>query len=331
MGHYKMKQSEKTFVLAIDAGGTKTLGLLKCLTSEKTWYFRAGSASLSHDLSKACLQIEQVAKNLLEKASCNAEQVQVVCGAAGAGNTNNKNELEKRLNQIFSDVIVCNDGRTSLYGAGMGKPIIVLAMGTGSVAMRLDNNNQETQFGGWGFIAGDLGSGAYMGKLLVSLALVQLDKQQLKCDILINETVSRLSGEQEVINSSTTTTHGSDNAEIHCREDNFLQERNQSIAEWIKKATPTDYASLAPLIFEYAEQSIFAQKILIDAAKWIEDLAETAGFKSERFGDIPITIIGGLAQAIKPYLSLDLRDAIVTSKGSALDGGLYLGQKVIIK
>jgi glucosamine kinase len=308
-------ETEKHFVLAIDAGGTKTLGLLKCLESEETWCFRAGSASLSYNLSNACQQIFDVAQTLLQKASCPANQVVLVCGVAGAGNSINRKALEDKLNPLFHKVIVSNDGRTSLYGAGLGDPMIVLAMGTGSVAMRLDKNKTETQFGGWGFIAGDLGSGAYMGKQLVSLALVQLDKQQLKCDILMNETVSRMLSKQQL--------KGKDNKES--------KEINQAIAEWIQNATATEYASFAPLIFEYADQSIFAQKILKDAALWIEDLAETAGYKSEQFGDIPITIIGGLAQAIKPYLSNEFFSTLVSAKGSALDGALFIGEEYLLK
>jgi len=300
-----MLSKPKTHILAIDAGGTKTLGLLKCLKTQKTWYLRDGSASLSHNLSSACDRIDSVAKTLLEKASCKAEQVVLVCGAAGAGNSKNRKVLEDQLNLTLSDVLISNDGRTSLYGAGLGDPIIVLAMGTGSVAMRLDKDKNESQFGGWGFTAGDLGGGAYMGKMLVSLALVQLDKQQLKCDVLMNETISQMSGK------ATT---------------NSNEEMKQAIAEWIQKATPTDYASFAPLIFEYAEQSVFATKILKDSASWIEDLAETAGYNSERFADIPVAIIGGLAQAIKPYLSKEFLGALVSSKGSALDGALFIGE-----
>ncbi len=304
-----MANISKTHILAIDAGGTKTLGLLKCLKTQETWYVREGSASLSHNLLLACDRVDNVAKTLLAKASCKAEQVVLVCGAAGAGNSINRSVLEKQLNLTFSEVIISNDGRTSLYGAGLGEPIIVLAMGTGSVAMRLDKEKNEAQFGGWGFTAGDLGSGAYMGKQLVSLALVQLDKRQLKCDILINETILRMAGKKS--NSDTDI--------------------KQSIAEWIAKATPTDYASFSPLIFEYAEQSIFARKILKDAALWIEDLAETAGYQSERFGNIPVTIIGGLAQAIKPYLSKEFSEALVSSKGSALDGALFIGEMYLSK
>ncbi len=308
-----MLSKEKQFVLAIDAGGTKTLGLLKCLKSEETWYFRSSSASLSHNLPNACEKIENVAKILLQKASCKSEQVMLVCGAAGAGNSKNRKVLENKLNQIFSDVLISNDGRTSLYGAGLGEPIIVLAMGTGSVAMRLDKDKNETQFGGWGFTVGDLGSGAYMGKQLVALALVQLDKQQLKCDILINETIFKI-----------TRTRVANNVPSNA------QEVTQTIVEWIQRATPTDYASFAPLIFEYADQSVFAQNILKESALWIEDLAETAGYKSNRFGDIPIALIGGLAQSIKPYLSTEFSNFLVPSKGSALDGALFIGESYLL-
>jgi N-acetylglucosamine kinase-like BadF-type ATPase len=157
-----------------------------------------------------------------------------------------------------------------------------------------------------------------MGKQLVVNALVQYDKRQLKCDILINETIARLKVESSSSNSNKTK----ENVK------NDLKETEQQIiANWIKNATSTEYAAFAPLIFEYATRSEIAKNIITDASYWIEDLAKTAGFKTEEHADIPIAIIGGLAQAIKPFLSNDLSDALVSPAGNSLDGALYLGEK----
>ena len=306
------------YVLAIDAGGTKTLGILKHLGTDNTWYHRTKSASLSHDITKSCDRIEMLAKNLVQQAQCNADDVLIICGVAGGGNSENRNTLLSVLNRTFKNIKIYNDGKTSLYGAGKGQPIIMLAMGTGSIAMRLDKDGVETRFGGWGFIAGDLGSGAYMGKQLVVNALVQYDKRQLKCDILINETIARLKVESSSRNSNKTKKNVK----------NDLKETEQQIiANWIKNATSTEYAAFAPLIFEYATRSEFAKNIIKDASYWIEDLAKTAGFKTEEHADIPIAIIGGLAEVIKPFLSNNLSDALVSPAGSSLDGALYLGEK----
>ncbi len=318
-----MKNQSITFILAIDAGGTKTLGLLKCLGTEQTWSKRTASASLSHDLDKSCKRIDELAKALLIEASCDAKNTLLVCGVAGGGNHLKRQSLFERLSLSFPKVRIYNDGITSLYGAGRGKPVIVLAMGTGSIATRLDDRGTVSRFGGWGFTAGDLGSGAYMGKQLVSNALVQYDKRQIKCDILLSETISRLSNVAE-----------SEGDKPHLRmergnENNEEENTNQAIANWIQTATATEYASFAPLIFEYAEQSEYAIKIINDAAYWIEDLARTAGFKSKEFGDLDIVIIGGLSQAIKPYLSDNLSNALIPAKGSSLDGAIYIGEKIL--
>ena len=308
-----ISENKIDYILAIDAGGTKTVGMLKCITTADTWYHRTDSASLSHDIKLSCDRIDTLAKNLVLQASCDAKNCLVVCGVAGGGNNQNRELLFSQLKQTFASVRIYNDGKTSLYGAGKGEPIIVVAVGTGSIAMRLDKDNKEARFGGWGFIVGDLGSGAYMGKQLVSNVLVQYDKRQLKCDILINETIARLKSSAKSSNTLPST----------------KETEQQVIANWIKNATSTDYAAFAPLIFEHADQSEFAKNIIQDAALWIEDLAKTAGLGTEEYGDIPVSMIGGLAQAIKPYLSQDLLKMLVKSKGSSLDGALYLGRRTL--
>ena len=308
-------EKETDYVLAIDAGGTKTIGMLKRISTQEIWYHRTDGASLSHDINISSGRIDKLAKNLLQQAACDAKNSLIICGVAGGANLQNRDILLSVLKKTFANIKIYNDGKTSLYGVGKGEPIIVLAVGTGSIAMRLDEHNREAIFGGWGFIAGDLGSGAYMGKQLVSNALVQYDKRQLKCDILIDETIALLKTGVES-NQTTLSTK---------------ETEQQIIANWIKSATSTEYAALAPIIFKYAEQSEFAKNIITEAALWIEDLAKTAGLGTEEHGDIPVAMIGGLAQVIKPYLSQDLLKALVQPKGSSLDGALYLGERYLQK
>jgi len=314
-----------SYVLAIDAGGSKTVGMLKRLDTDDVWHHRSKSASLSHDLSQSCNRIDKLCKSLIEQALCNADNVLITCGVAGGGNIENRNMLLSILNQTFKNVNIFNDGKTSLYGASRGEPIIVLALGTGSIAMRLDNYGAEDRFGGWGFVAGDLGSGAYMGKQLVSKALIEFDKRRLKCDILIDETIARLKTESKP-NELNMAINGKDDSKEN---DDSKETEQQIIANWIKNATSTDYAALVPLIFKHAADSEFAKSIIKDASYWIEDLAKTAGYGSTKYADIPVAIIGGLAEVIKPFLSKELSEVLVSPKGNSLDGALYLGEKYL--
>lgn len=323
------KLSEIEFVLAIDAGGTKTIGLLKNIVTGKTWYARDASASLSHNLQEACQRIDNTALKLVRDSQCDFDNVIIVCGAAGAGNPDNREVLSAKLNQNFDHIHIYNDGRTSLYGASSGKPVIVLAMGTGSIAMRLNDDGIEERFGGWGFTVGDLGSGANMGRALVRTTLVELDKNQIGNDLLLAETVERMvSDDHNKIN--TETEKGDDRIERNNLSDD-KRRITQSISQWIKSATPTDFAAFSPLIFEYADQSQLAKTIINDAAFWLEDLAKTAGFGHEKYEHLPIMIIGGLAQAITPFLSIDLQKRLAIPDGNSVDGAIFLGNKMIEK
>ena len=55
-------------IIAIDAGGSKTKAVIKNTETLQTFELNAGGASLSHDLSRACLTINKLAEQLVAKA-----------------------------------------------------------------------------------------------------------------------------------------------------------------------------------------------------------------------------------------------------------------------
>ena len=220
------------FVLGIDAGATKTKGLLKCVQTSELWSVVKGPGSITNDLSGACSNIKDVAQALLEQAGCSAEDTILACGAAGATNEAAKEALESTLKMLnFKQTFITSDAQTSLYGAGQGCPIIVVALGTGSVAMRLDNNGVEKQFGGWGFSAGDQGGGAYIGRELVASILKDFDKDDFQPDALTTAVLNIIGSEQS------------------------------AILNWLQQASPAKFATLAPVAIEFMAQNRLAKKI----------------------------------------------------------------------
>jgi glucosamine kinase len=58
-------------------------------------------------------------------------------------------------------VVVLHDARLVLAAAGQDEGVALIA-GSGSVAYARDGRGREARAGGWGWLLGDVGSGAWM-------------------------------------------------------------------------------------------------------------------------------------------------------------------------
>ena len=289
----------RNYLIAIDGGGTKTLGLLKNISTGESWSKKVGGSSLTTDFKLACKIIISLAKELSEQSGIEPKEITLVCGVAGAGNENKRKILEYKLKREYKNVLVVNDGVTSLYGAGKGKPIIVAALGTGSVVTRLDNNGNAKQFGGWGFPASDGGSGAFIGRLLVKEALFEFDK---------------------IAGSSTAEAIFHDCFKL-------IGDTKQSILDWLNTANPSDYATIAPLVFIHRKKNPVAQLIFDKAVTEVVRLIELA--QSNPNKRLPVAIIGGLAEPLFGGLKEKTKSQIVMPEGNSIDGALYLAAKMV--
>ena len=288
------------YVLGIDAGGTKTLGVLKKFDTEDSWTIKLGPGSLTNDFPAASANIKEAANNLLQQAKCSANDTILVCGAAGV----NKSSLKSMLNDVLSSfgfhkLIITTDAQTSLYGAGNGTPIIVVALGTGSVAMRLDSSGAEKQFGGWGFAAGDQGGGAYIGRELIA-AILQLYDDELQSDKF----------QSDKFIAEVLTEIGSN---------------RQTILNWLNDVTPAKFAKLSLLVAKFKNDSDLAMRILNKAVDEVESLIRI----SQGSNNLPICLTGGLAKIITPMLSNETQTKLVSEKGDAIDGAIYLGERYL--
>jgi glucosamine kinase len=289
------------YIIAIDAGGTKTKAAIKNTDNSIYYELIAAGASLSQDLPKAKLTIKKLVDQLADKVKVKLRDCVLVCGAAGAGCSQNVASLSHFLGEQYIAKLITSDARTSLYGAGQGKPIIIVAVGTGSVAMKLAHKGEETMIGGWGFAAGDLGSGAEIGRQLVCRSLVEFDK--------INATSNVLEFSDPIV------------AQIL----NQIGSQRQAILDWLKVATASDYAKFAPLAFVGYSKSNIAKKVIDCAAKDIQQLVDS--YQQEQ--NLPVAIIGGLSEQISRYISPKLQRRLIKAKGNALDGAFYLGYQLL--
>ena len=293
------------FVLAIDGGGSKTLALLQNLSTGQTWQQRAGGSSLTIDFDSACKTIIELATNLAVQAAVVPKSVVLVCGVAGAGNDKRRIQLENQLKAIFKDALVVNDGKTSLYGAGGGAPVVVVALGTGSVAMRLDQNGQKKQFGGWGFTASDGGSGANIGRKIVKETLFAFDRMD-------DEVIAFCRSDKKIdpLVSACLDVIGYD---------------SQTILDWLNQATASAYATLAPLVFKHRDTSPLASTIIDKTLEEVKALIDLAQPEEQ----LPVVVIGGVADALIPDIASTFDYKIKQAKGDSLDGALHLAKIMV--
>ena len=278
------------WILTVDGGGSKTLARLTNQATGQSWQQQAGPASLTNDFSLALSNINLLSNSLCQQAGISSKQAIAVMGLAGAGNPQQHLQASQQLAKHYAGFLLTTDAKTSLYGANLGQPVLVVALGTGSVAMRLLADGTERQVGGWGFNIGDEGGGAWLGKQAVRELLWQVDS---------------LTGITSPLLSAVALQIGEDDT---------------TLLPWLKTASPNDYAALAPLVFSHAGRCGIADMLLERHVEAVQQLLWRA---REQF-DLPVVLLGGLAEVTAPLLNSQCRALLQNARGSALDGALIL-------
>ena len=161
------------YVIGIDGGGTKTLGLIAD-THGKVLASAAGGTSNPQVIGfdKASQVVLKVIKECCRRAKCHPGHVlAVVVGLAGAGRESDRQRAEigirklaRKKNVPLRSFRVESDARIALEGALGGEPGLVLISGTGSIGFAKDDRGTIHRVGGWGRAIGDEGSGFAVGR-----------------------------------------------------------------------------------------------------------------------------------------------------------------------
>ncbi len=284
------EKNKVVFVLGIDGGGTKTLARLTNLQTQQTWHSQGGGSSLTNNLSGAISTLTDLCQQLVKQAQCSPKQISAVFGLAGAGNEASVQQLKDALAMPFVQLTVCSDARTSAYGANKGQPVAVVALGTGAVGMRLSENGHTQLMGGWGFQVGDEGGGAKLGLAAVKATIAELEQNDC-CTSLLTQTIARVIGQTR-----------------------------PELLTWLSGVTPADYAVFSPTIFKLAANCQVAKLLIDQHIIAVEALIKLTLDNTQ----LPLVLLGGLAQPTQPYLAKSIQQQLLTPKGSALDGACFL-------
>lgn len=310
------------YIIAIDGGGTKTIGQLSHYDNPHQVIdeLRVGSSSLSADFDASMLQLTTLIERLFElavahsavppiNASSASLQFVISLGIAGAGSKKLATQCQKVLqhkltvsHHAINDIIVMEDCVSALMGCSASKAQqfdhyqeehgLLVTLGTGSFIAKL--SHQAVHFvGGWGFPIGDEGSGAKLGQMAVQAFLTEYDSQQ-QSQLSLSDLSSAL---QPIIGTTKT-----------------------DILAWLNTATPRDFAALVPIVVERRDTCLQASIVWqrhIDSVVNMISMA-TSEQQSDFFG----VITGGLGKITLQYLPAPLSKQFIYLATPSLKGAL---------
>jgi glucosamine kinase len=282
--------SERTIIVGVDGGGSKTRVLLADDEGHTLATIVAGPSAVDpNDAAPSAVVIADAVREALAAAEMPHVTPRMLCvGVAGAGREAVRHALWQALveQDIAEDVFVTTDAAVALddaFGEGAG---ILLIAGTGSVAFGRGPTGTADRCGGWGAALGDEGSGLWLARRALSAATAAADGRE---------------AESALLGAIMTVTGCDDPADL---------------IPWAAAATPDDIAALAPLVMRAAEGGDLRANTLVTLAA--EELVIHVRTLARRlFGDeraaIPVAIAGGVLERgslLKRLVEHRLRSAV---------------------
>jgi glucosamine kinase len=270
----------------VDGGGSQSRGRLLDGQGATLAEAKSGPCNPSTNLPRAVESIVDLWRRCSSSIGRPSEQLDgVVFSIAAAGTFIDSGKEFLAACPRFSRSCLMSDGYGALIGAGSGAPCSLLIVGTGIAGHRLYANGLSIQRDAWGWIAGDRGSGSWMGQKALRHFFAALDGV-VPQDGLTRAT-SRAIGGIEALR-----------------------------AGWMRGLGPDRLASLAPQVLEQANASDPMALKIRDRA--VEHLAATIGVIASP--DAPLFAAGGLAAPLRPLLSAKSGLPILEPNGDALTG-----------
>ena len=276
--------------LGIDRGGTRCRARIEDEDGRLLGEASSGPAATRIGLEKAWRSIMEATEAAAAKAGHTAvdfARIHAGIGLAGLDRRGAEAAL-KKMAHPFASVTFISDGLAACLGAHSGADGAIVVAGTGSVGVGLIDG-REIRLAGYGFPVSDEGSGADIGLQVVRLALRAADRRSELTPLL-----------SEVLGA-------------------FDHDPYQAVA-WSEEARATDYAAFAPIVMRHADQGDPVGRRIVERA------ADAIGDMLDLFIARRLSLVGGLAEAITPWLTPDLRARLRRPDADAAAGALLLAR-----
>ena len=278
------------YILAVDGGGTGCRALLADGNGGPAGRGTGGPANIGADPATALDNILRAATQAAQDAGLDVSILNETCavlGLAGANSLVEKDRVEQSL--PFGKVKIVSDAVTALQGALGPDDGAIVILGTGSAFVKREQDAFEI-VGGRGFMLSDHAGGARLGRELLEETLLVLDGMADRTE-LANAVLARFGGDM------------------------------RQIITFSRTATAADYATFAPIVFDYAHKGdALGLSILHRACSYIARGLDRLGI--ETLGRFSLT--GGLAPSYAALPFLLHRELFRPALGDALQGALSL-------
>ena len=273
--------------LGVDGGGTGCRAAVAAVDGPILGRGEAGPANIASDLDGALANILAATQDALVAAGLEASQLGTLRATLGLAGSNARGFRDRLLQLLpFAGAQVVSDAVASARGALGPQDGVVAALGTGSV-FAVQRAGVVRQVGGWGLVLGDEGSGAWIGRAILSAAMGGHDGFSPLTPLL-----------RDLLDD-----HGGPDG----------------VVSWSLSARPVNFAALAPRVIASNDPAArdVMERATADVVRAIELLQEGSA--------LPVVLLGGLAPYFTRTLAG--RWSIQAPVGSALDGALWLARE----
>ncbi|MEA3025042.1 MAG: glucosamine kinase [Alphaproteobacteria bacterium] len=286
--------SHRSLFIGVDGGGTGCRARIQDEEGHVLGTGLGGPAAVRLGVDQSMAAVESACGAALAEAGLAADALggmDAAIGLSGVGRIGALEQLCARPHP-FRSVIFVNDAAIACIGAHGGRNGGIVIIGTGSVGFAMVDG-REIRVGGYGFPISDEGSGAELGLHAIRLALRANDGRALTTNFT-REVMAR-----------------------------FGDDAFEAVA-WMDRATATDYATFAPLVMRYANDGDpIGRGIVREAAEHIDELVR----RLIECGAPRISLLGGLASPMEPWLAPDVQRRLSPIQSDAVDGALYLARR----
>ncbi len=277
--------------VGVDGGATRCRARVRDIAGAVLADSEGDAANIHVDFDCAVSVMRSVVGQALRKASIGAGDrpcVAVGLGLAGLSDAADAARVAAAF-EGYALTRAANDATTACIGAHAGADGGLVIAGTGSAAIARVAG-AETIVGGRGFALGDGGSGSHMGLAALRAATLAFDDLGSRTE-LTDEILGAFDG--DVVR----------------------------MARWARNAKPGDYGSFAPRVFRCAGKSDpVALAIAASAARAIGVLVR----RVVALGAQRVALVGGVGEALRPYLDHDIAALLKRPLYDATDGAILM-------
>jgi len=281
------------FFIGIDGGATSCRTRIRDMHGRLLGEGVSGPANVYLNFRLAMKSLRLACEAALQSAGLGEQSLRHAHAGLGLAGAGVKGASDRLLSQKmpFASMALETDAYVAWLGAHQGGDGAIVNLGTGSCGLALING-RRIRVAGWGAEVSDEASGQRMGREALRRTLWAFDGRAEKTEL----------------STTILDRFGWDPAKI---------------VRFASRATPALYAELAPLVLQCAS----AHDPL--AVTLVQETAEAAVTMIDRLADLgspAISLVGGLAEPLMPWLPPRIRDLITEPQSDPLDGGILMAR-----